>query len=346
MAKPLILPAHYQPLLDIKQTEKAIKLIKDFFEMNLATELCLSRVTAPLFVLQGTGINDDLNGIEKPVSFQVQDMNGAGVEIVQSLAKWKRMMLADYNVASGFGLYTDMNAVRPCEELDNTHSLYVDQWDWEKVISANHRTMEHLQEIVRKIYAVMKRTEFYLFDHYPIAQPDLPAEITFIHARDLQQAYPHLTPKQREDLATKEHGALFIIGIGANLPDGRPHDGRAPDYDDWSSETQPGYLGLNGDILIWNSVLQTSFEISSMGIRVDREALLRQLELANARERKELLFHRRLLNDELPLSIGGGIGQSRLCMYYLRKAHIGEIQVSIWPEEMKQACRLNGITLL
>lgn len=346
MTKPLIFPDNYKTALDIKQTEKAIKLVKDFFEMSLATELCITRVTAPLFVLQGTGINDDLNGVEKPVSFKVQDMNGCTAEIVQSLAKWKRMMLADYQLGLGYGLYTDMNAIRPSETLDNIHSLYVDQWDWERVIEEKDRTVDFLREMVNRIYAVMKRTEFYLYDHYPYLQPRLPETITFIHSEDLLNMYPHLTPKQREDEAAKKYGAIFIIGIGAVLSNGQVHDGRAPDYDDWSTETRSGYRGLNGDIIVWNDILQCGFEISSMGIRVDREALLRQLDLAGTQERKNLLFHQRLLNNELPLSIGGGIGQSRLCMYYLRKAHIGEIQVSLWPEEMKTACRSKGIMLL
>ncbi len=342
----LIIPPGYKSALDVKQTERAIKLVKDFFEMSLATELRLTRVTAPLFVLQGTGVNDDLTGVEQPVSFPVADMNGTVAEIVQSLAKWKRMMLADYGIPHGYGLYTDMNAVRPCERLDNLHSLYVDQWDWERVIDRSERTLDFLKDIVRRIYAVIKRTEFYVYDHYPFIEPELPEEITFVHAEDLQREFPHLAPWQREDEITRRHGAVFIIGIGAPLADGLPHDGRAPDYDDWTTETAPGYRGLNGDIIIWNNILKRAYELSSMGIRVDKEALLRQLALTGTLERQHLLFHRRLLNDELPLSIGGGIGQSRLCMYYLRKAHIGEIQVSIWPPEMVQACRENGIFLL
>jgi aspartate--ammonia ligase len=346
MNERLIIPSDYQPALDVKQTERAIKLIKDFFEMNLATELRLTRVTAPLFVLQGTGINDDLSGIEKPVSFPIADMNGYIAEVVQSLAKWKRMMLADYGIPHGYGIYTDMNAVRPCEQLDNLHSLYVDQWDWERVIDPGERTLDFLRDIVRRIYSVMKRTEFYVYDHYPFIPPELPDEITFVHAEDLQREYPHLTPRQREDEITRRYGAVFVIGIGAPLADGKPHDGRAPDYDDWTTETGNGYQGLNGDIIIWNDVLQRAYELSSMGIRVDRAALLRQLTFTGTTERQTLLFHRRLLNDELPLSIGGGIGQSRLCMYYLHKAHIGEIQVSIWPSEMVETCRENGIFLL
>jgi aspartate--ammonia ligase len=342
----LILPQGYRSDLDIKQTEKAIKLVKDFFEVNLATELRLSRVTAPLFVLKGTGINDDLNGVELPVSFPIADLNGSSAEIVQSLAKWKRMMLADYDIPHGYGIYTDMNAVRPSETLDNLHSLYVDQWDWERVIHGEERTIDFLEEIVRQIYSVIKRTEFYVYDNYSFIPPELPDYITFIHSEDLQKEYPHFTPRQREDAAVRKYGAIFIIGIGAMLADGSPHDGRAPDYDDWTTPSEDGYKGLNGDIIIWNDILQRADELSSMGIRVNQTALLRQLEITNTLERKELLFHRRLLGGELPLSIGGGIGQSRLCMYYLRKAHIGEIQVSIWPQEMIETCKQNNIILL
>jgi aspartate--ammonia ligase len=342
----LILPPDYHPALDIKQTEKAIKLVKDFFEVNLATELRLSRVTAPLFVLSGTGINDDLNGVERPVSFPIQDMSGETAEIVQSLAKWKRMMLADYDIPHGYGLYTDMNAIRPSEQLDNLHSLYVDQWDWERVIHADERSTDFLHQIVDKIYGVIKRTEFYVCDHYSFIKPELPETITFLHSEDLQREYPRMTAREREIEVTRKFGAVFIIGIGAPLADGMPHDGRAPDYDDWTTETGNGYRGLNGDIIVWNSMLQEAYELSSMGIRVDREALLRQLDLTGTQGRKKLQFHQRLLNGELPLSIGGGIGQSRLCMYYLRKAHIGEIQVGLWPEEMVATCKEHGICLL
>jgi len=344
--KNLLIPSSYSPSLDVKQTEQAIKLIKDFFEVSLAAELRLSRVTAPLFVLKGTGINDDLNGIEKPVSFPIDGMKGQTAEIVQSLAKWKRMMLADYGIQHGYGLYTDMNAIRPSENLDNLHSLYVDQWDWERVISPAERTISFLEEIVRKIYSVITRTEFHLSDRYPFIKPELPDEITFIHSEDLQREYPNLNPREREEEIVRKYRAVFIIGIGAPLADGIPHDGRAPDYDDWITETKTCFQGLNGDIIIWNNVLNCAYEISSMGIRVDREALLRQLEATGTQERKELLFHRRLINGDLPLSIGGGIGQSRLCMYFLRKAHIGEVQVGIWPAEMVELCRTNNIFLL
>lgn len=342
----LIIPPGYRSYMDVKQTEKAIKLVKDFFETNIATELRLSRVTAPLFVLKGTGINDDLNGVEAPVAFPIPDIKNQTAEVVQSLAKWKRMMLADYGIRHGYGLYTDMNAIRPSEELDNIHSLYVDQWDWERVVSIEERSVDFLQIIVRKIYSVMKRTEFYMCDNYSFLEPELPDEITFIHSEDLQKEYPHLSPREREDEVVRKYKAVFIIGIGATLADGKPHDGRAPDYDDWTTPTTNGCKGLNGDIIIWNSILGRAYEISSMGIRVDREALLRQLEITRLQERKELLFHRRLLDNELPLSIGGGIGQSRLCMYYLRKAHIGEIQVSIWSPEMVEQCRSSNIFLL
>jgi len=342
----LIIPPGYRSMMDVKQTEKAIKLVKDFFEANLASELRLSRVTAPLFVLQGTGINDDLNGIEAPVSFPVSDLKGQTAEVVQSLAKWKRMMLADYGIAHGYGLYTDMNAIRPSEGLDNIHSLYVDQWDWERVVSLEERSIDFLQGTVRRIYSVMKRTEFYMCDNYSFLEPELPDEITFIHAEDLQREYPHLSPREREDEIVRKYRAVFIVGIGGALADGKPHDGRAPDYDDWTTETRPGYKGLNGDIIVWNKVLGRAYELSSMGIRVDREALLRQLEITGAQGRQKLYFHGRLLNNELPLSIGGGIGQSRLCMYYLRKAHIGEIQVSLWSPEMVEQCRASNIFLL
>ncbi|MBP7865027.1 MAG: aspartate--ammonia ligase [Acidobacteria bacterium] len=342
----LILPEGYRPALGLWQTEKAIKAIKDFFQVNLATELNLTRVTAPLFVPRGTGINDDLNGVERPVCFRVKDLGEMEAEIVHSLAKWKRLALADYGFEPGFGIYTDMNAIRADEELDNLHSLYVDQWDWERVITAGDRNLDFLRQIVRKIYAVIKRLEFYVHDHYPEIPLQLPEDIAFVHAEDLRALYPGLAPKAREDRAARECGALFIIGIGAPLADGRPHDGRAPDYDDWSTETEGGRRGLNGDILLWNPVLGCAFEISSMGIRVDTAALVRQLALAGAESRRELLFHRRLLGGELPLSIGGGIGQSRLCMYFLRKAHIGEIQVGLWPPDMAGRCRAHNIPLL
>lgn len=342
----LFIPPNYQPILDLKQTEKAIKLVKDSFQEGLSSELRLRRVTAPLFVMQGTGINDDLNGIERPVSFPVKELGDKKAEVVQSLAKWKRMSLADLEIEEGYGLYTDMNAIRPDEELDNIHSLYVDQWDWERVIGPEERNLDFLKKIVRKIYTVFLRTEFSVFENYPQIKPILPEEITFFHAEELEARYPKLSPKERENTVAEQYGAVFIIGIGAVMPGGEKHDGRAPDYDDWTTETINGYKGLNGDILIWNPILGTAFEISSMGIRVDKEALLRQLELTGSEDRKKLYWHRRLLNGELPLSIGGGIGQSRLCMYFLRKAHIGEIQSSIWPDEMVRECIANRIHII
>ncbi|RPJ55728.1 MAG: aspartate--ammonia ligase [Acidobacteria bacterium] len=342
----LYFPDGYRPLLCPKETEKAIRLIKTFFQTNLAFELNLIRVTAPLFVQAGTGINDDLNGIEKPISFCVPAMAGTRAEIVQSLAKWKRMALADLQFQPGEGLYTDMNAIRPDEALDNTHSLYVDQWDWERVITREERTTVFLKSIVRRIYDVIRRTEKYVSHTYPEIRPTLPDEITFIHAEELEAVYPDLAPKDREDKFCREHGAVFIIGIGANLRKGTPHDGRAPDYDDWSTPTSGGRRGLNGDILVFNPLFDRALELSSMGIRVDADSLLWQLKSAGCEERRELLFHRRLLTGELPLSIGGGIGQSRLCMFYLRKAHIGEIQASLWPQEMVKSCRERNIFLL
>jgi len=346
MSQSLILPASYQPLLGVKETERAIKSLKDFFELNLATELNLSRVTAPLFVQGGTGINDDLNGRERPVSFAVKDMPGVRAEIVQSLAKWKRMMLGELGFEVGYGLYTDMNAIRADEQLDNTHSLYVDQWDWERVITPAERNVAFLEKIVRKLYSILKRTEHFIFERYPAIRPELPEEITFIHAEDLLDRYPKLTPKERETALLRDCRAAFIIGIGGQLANGEMHDGRAPDYDDWSTPTGPGRQGLNGDIFIWNPVLNSAFELSSMGIRVDKETLTRQLEIRGCPERRELLFHRKLLADQMPLSIGGGIGQSRLCMYFLRKAHVGEIQTSLWPEDMIATCRQHNIPLL
>lgn len=342
----LQIPHGYVPLLNLKQTELGIKNIKDFFQVNLSSELRLRRVTAPLFVESGTGINDDLNGVERPVRFPIKDMNDKCAEIVHSLAKWKRLTLADYDIEEGFGIYTDMNAIRADEELDNLHSLYVDQWDWELVISENQRTVEFLKDVVKRIYAAMLRTEYLVYELFPNIKPQLPSEITFIHAEDLLQRYPTLDAKHREDAISKEAGAVFILGIGAPLSNGEPHDGRAPDYDDWSTIGDDGYRGLNGDLLVWNPVLEKSVELSSMGIRVDSSALEYQLKAHNKEDRCALYFHRRLINNELPLSIGGGIGQSRLCMYYLRKAHIGEIQASLWPKEMRDEARRNGVILI
>ena len=342
----LIKPKNYKALLDLKQTEQGIKLIKDFFQQNLSTELRLRRVTAPLFVLKGLGINDDLNGVERAVTFPIKDLGDQKAEVVHSLAKWKRLTLAEYEIEPGYGLYTDMNAIRADEELDNLHSLYVDQWDWEAVITKEDRNIEFLKSIVRRIYSAILRTEYLTCETYPQIKPFLPRDIHFVHSEELLQMYPDLTPKEREDAICKKYGAVFVIGIGGKLSDGKKHDGRAPDYDDWTTPNADGFLGLNGDILIWYPVLERSFELSSMGIRVDKEALLRQLELEGKTDRKELYFHKRLLEGSLPLSIGGGIGQSRLCMVMLHKAHIGEIQASIWPEEQRKECKDNGMNLI
>ena len=342
----LTIPKNYKPLLSVKETEHAIVMIKDFFQLALSTELNLTRVTAPLFVPKGTGLNDDLNGVERPVSFPVKDMNEQTMEIVHSLAKWKRVKITELGLSRGFGIYTDMNAIRADEDLDNIHSLYVDQWDWEMAVDSGDRSIEFLKETVRKIYRCLKRTEFYIYDRFPQITPILPEEITFIHAEDLLKAYPKLSVKDRENEIAKKYGAVFIIGIGAPLSDGIAHDGRAPDYDDWISETGDGKRGLNGDLLVWNPVLERAFEISSMGVRVSPESLKRQLEERGCPERAKLYFHKRLLNGELSPSIGGGIGQSRLCMYFLRKAHIGETQVSTWPQTMIDECAKNNIPLL
>jgi len=342
----LIKPKDYSRLLDMRQTEQGIKLIKDFFQQNLSTELRLRRVTAPLFVLQGLGINDDLNGVERAVTFPIKDLGDARAEVVHSLAKWKRLTLAEYEVERGYGVYTDMNAIRADEELDNLHSLYVDQWDWEAVVAREDRTLAFLKRVVERIYASILRTEYLVCETYPQIKPFLPEQIHFIHAEELLQMYPDKTPKERENAICEAYGAVFIIGIGGKLSNGEKHDGRAPDYDDWSTVAENGLAGLNGDILIWYPVLQRSFELSSMGIRVDKESLLRQLALEHQEEREQLYFHRQLLDDKLPLSVGGGIGQSRLCMVLLHKAHIGEIQASIWPEEMRRQCREWGMPLI
>lgn len=342
----LITPPDYTPLLNTYETEQGIKVIKDFFQENLSTGLRLRRVTGPLFVLRGLGINDDLSGKEHPVTFPIKDMGGQQAEIVHSLAKWKRLTLAHQQVQPGYGIYTDMNAIRADEELDNLHSLYVDQWDWERVIRAEDRNLKYLKRTVRCIYAAMLRTEFLVCERFPNLHPILPDEVTFIHAEELRQRYPDLSPKAREEAITREYGAVFIIGIGGPLGDGVPHDRRAPDYDDYSTIAENGLAGLNGDLLVWYDVLGQAVELSSMGIRVDREALLRQLRDSGQEERQSLYFHQRLLEGSLPLCIGGGIGQSRLCMIYLRKAHIGEIQASIWPDEMYRECQAHHIPLI
>ena len=343
----LLIPEGYSNILgSVENTEKAIKAVKDMFQDNLSAQLALLRVTAPMVVLSGTGLNDDLNGVESPVSFPVRDMGGRWAEVVHSLAKWKRMKLAQMEVSQGRGIYTDMNALRPEEELDNIHSIYVDQWDWEKVIGREDRNLAFLKKTVRRIYEAIKVTENKLYVEFPQIEPMLPEDIFFIHSEQLLRMYPGLTPKEREDAVAKEHKAVFIIGIGGRLSDGNPHDGRAADYDDWSSVNEEGYEGLNGDLLLWNPVLQSAFEVSSMGIRVDSEALARQLELRGEGHKSGLMYHKMLLDGELPYTIGGGIGQSRLCMFLLRKAHIGEIQSSLWPEEMRARCHEAGIDLV
>ena len=342
----VIKPIGYERLLDMRQTEQGIKLIKEFFQTNLSTELRLRRVTAPLFVLKGLGINDDLNGVERAVTFPIKDLGDAKAEVVHSLAKWKRLTLAEYEIEQGYGIYTDMNAIRADEELDNLHSLYVDQWDWEAVIGKGERTLAFLKNIVERIYSAVRRTEYLVCETYPQIKPFLPERIHFIHAEDLLRMYPDKSPKEREDAICKAYGAVFVIGIGGRLANGEKHDGRAPDYDDWSTMAEDGHLGLNGDILIWYPVLGRSFELSSMGIRVDKESLLRQLKIEHQEAREQLYFHQQLLNGKLPLSIGGGIGQSRLCMVLLHKAHIGEIQASIWPDDMRRECKDLGMPLI
>ena len=339
-------PANYRPLLNTREVETAIKDIKDFFERNLSAALRLQRVTAPLFVRSGTGINDDLNGVEQPVRFFVKEDGAAPVELVQSLAKWKRLALKRYGYQVGEGIYTDMNAVRPDETLDSIHSIYVDQWDWEKIITPQERTRDTLETVVRAIYDVICRTEFHVASQYSCIRPLLPENITFVTSEELQQRWPDINPRERENRMCAEHRAVFVIGIGAELADGQPHDGRAPDYDDWTTPRPDGGRGLNGDILIWNPVLGRAFEISSMGIRVDPESLVRQLKIRGLEHRLELPFHRLLAGGELPQSIGGGIGQSRLCMFLLRTAHVGEVSVGIWPDDMQTACAKAGIPLL
>ena len=343
----LYIPEGYANLLgSIENTEKAIKAIKDMFQDNLSAQLALLRVTAPMVVMSGTGLNDDLNGVERPVSFPVRDMESRQAEVVHSLAKWKRMKLSQMSVPPGRGIYTDMNALRPDEKLDNIHSIYVDQWDWERVINEEDRTLDYLKKTVRRIYEAVKVTENKLYVEFPQIVPMLPEEIFFIHSEELLRMYPGMSPKERENAITKEHKAVFIIGIGAELSDGQPHDGRSSDYDDWSSLNEEGYHGLNGDLLLWNPVLDSAFEISSMGIRVDAEALNRQLEVRSEMWKSDLMYHRMLLEGRLPYTIGGGIGQSRLCMFLLRKAHIGEIQSSVWPEDMRARCHEAGIDLV
>ncbi len=343
----LVIPKGYRNVLgSVENTEKAIKAVKDMFQDNLSAQLALLRVTAPMVVMSGMGLNDDLNGVESPVAFPVKDLGGTQAEIVHSLAKWKRIKLAQMKVPAGRGIYTDMNALRPEEELDNIHSIYVDQWDWEKVIAPEQRTLGFLKKTVRRIYEAIKVTENKLYVEFPQIEPMLPDDIYFVHSEQLLQMYPDLSPKERENAVTRKHKAVFVIGIGGCLTDGNPHDGRAADYDDWTTMNEDGYHGLNGDLLLWNPVLENAFEVSSMGVRVDPQALKRQLYLKGEQYKMELLYHKMLLEGKLPYTIGGGIGQSRLCMFLLRKAHIGEIQSSIWPEDMREKCHNAGIDLV
>ena len=343
----LYIPNNYNnPLPDFESTEKAIKQVKDMFQNNLSAQLALLRVTAPIAVMKNTGLNDDLNGVERAVTFPIKSLNDATAEVVHSLAKWKRLKLAQMRTPVGRGIYTDMNALRPEEEIDNIHSIYVDQWDWEQVISPEQRTIAFLKQTVRRIYESIKVTENKLYVEFPQIRPQLPEQIHFIHSEELLQMYPTLSPKERENEITRRYGAVFIIGIGGKLSNGEAHDGRAADYDDWSTANEEGYFGLNGDILLWNPVLNAAFEVSSMGIRVDAEALMRQLAERGEEHKAMMMFHRMLLAGELPLTVGGGIGQSRLCMYLLRKAHIGEIQSSIWDDQMRADCERAGMHLM
>ena len=331
------IPEGYKPQLNIKETEIAIKEIKDFFERELAKQLNLTRVSAPLFVRADSGLNDNLNGIERPVAFDIKEQNEAVIEIVQSLAKWKRMALKRYGFAVGEGLYTDMNAIRRDEDTDNIHSIFVDQWDWEKIIDKSDRNEETLKKTVRQVYKALKNTEKYIAGKYDYTGEILPEDIFFIKSQELEDMYPDLSPKEREYKIAKDKGAVFIMQIGGELASGKPHDGRAPDYDDWK---------LNGDIIVYYPVLDIALELSSMGIRVDEETLLEQLKIKNCMERAELPFHKALLNGELPYTVGGGIGQSRICMFYLRKAHIGEVQSSVWPDEVIKEAEKRGVPLL
>ena len=333
----IIIPKNYVSPYGIMDTERAIKLIKDTFETTLARALHLTRISAPLFVKRATGLNDDLNGVERPVSFEMKDAEGQTIEIIHSLAKWKRLALKRYGISLHEGIYTDMNAIRRDETLDNTHSIYVDQWDWEKVIAPTDRTLSYLQQTVNQLYNAFLETEAALVAHYSKYKAFLPKEVTFISSQELEDRYPTLSPQKREEVFAKEKGAIFITQIGKTLRSGKKHDNRAPDYDDWE---------LNGDLILWNPVLDSALELSSMGIRVDEKSLADQLQVANAEHRKSLDYHQMLLKGELPLTIGGGIGQSRICMLLMQKAHIGEVQASIWTDDMLLLCEENGIQLL
>lgn len=334
---PMQIPEGYRSPLDIRETEVAIKCVKDFFEKELSRQLNLTRVSAPFFVYPESGLNDTLNGVERPVRFGVKEQEDREVEIVHSLAKWKRFALKRYGFKQGEGLYTDMYAIRRDEDTDHLHSLLVDQWDWERIIDKQERNEETLKEYVRKVYKALKNTEKYMAIQYEYIQEMLPAEIFFITTQELEKMYPDLTPKARESAIVRDKGAVFLMKIGGKLASGEPHDGRAPDYDDWE---------LNGDILVYYPLLDTAFELSSMGIRVDEESLSRQLEVRGCSERKNLMFHKALLNGDLPYTIGGGIGQARICMFYLRKAHIGEVIASVWPEEVVEAMENQGVHFL
>ena len=331
-----IVPAGYTPDIDLKETQIAIKVVKDFFQKELTKQLNLTRVSAPLFVTPESGLNDNLNGVERPVAFDIKE-GGRKAEIVHSLAKWKRYALKQYGFQPGEGLYTDMNAIRQDEVTDNIHSVYVDQWDWEKVIDRSDRNEDYLKAVVKRIVGVICNTLDELKYYYPQLELELNRDVAFVTTQELEDRYPDLTPKQRENVFVKEHGTAFIMKIGDKLKSGEPHDGRAPDYDDWA---------LNGDILFWHETLGCALEVSSMGIRVDAKSLAEQLTKAGCEDRRELLFHKMLLEEKLPLTIGGGIGQSRVCMLLLGKAHVGEVQASIWDEETLNACEKAGICLL
>lgn len=331
---------------DLLKTEESIQFVKDTFSRHLSEYLHLTKISSPIMVMDGTGINDDLNGVERCVTFPVKQIDDQRAVIVNSLAKWKRIRLGELGLPEDTGILTDMRAIRPDEDYSPIHSIYVDQWDWEKHMSPKDRNLAYLKSQVRKIYAAFKATEEAVVEKYPEIDPILPDEIKFVHAEELLQMYPDLKPKEREHRIAKLHGAVFIIGIGGELSNGTAHDGRAPDYDDWSTPNCAGYQGLNGDFIVWNPVLEIALEISSMGIRVDQEALLRQLKIRNDLDRKNLFFHQLLLNEKMPLSIGGGIGQSRVCMFMLRKQHIGEVQVSVWPDEARMEAKEKGIRLL
>ena len=333
----LQIPAGYHSELNLHDTQAAIKTVKDFFQQTLAEQLNLLRVTAPLFVTPESGLNDNLNGVERPVSFGVLEQDDRIIEVVHSLAKWKRYALKQYGFAMGEGLYTDMNAIRRDETTDNIHSIYVDQWDWEKIIAKEDRNVETLKDTVRKIYKTLKKTEKYMAIRYDYIEEILPKDIFFITTQELEDLYPGLSSKEKEYRITKDKGAVFLMQIGDKISTGEPHDGRAPDYDDWS---------LNGDILVYYPVLDIALELSSMGIRVDEDALLRQLDAAGCPDRAKLPFQKAILNQQLPYTIGGGIGQSRICMFFLRKAHIGEIQVSVWPDEIREEAKAHGVCLL